>query len=59
MLELAGKTNNFISLIGDFNARSKLLNDIVIPDDSLFEFLMMLWMMNYYHMCMILIVRAV
>ena len=33
MLELAGKTNSFISLIRD------LLNDIVIPDDSLFEIL--------------------
>ncbi|CAG2244943.1 unnamed protein product [Mytilus edulis] len=39
MSELIEKTNSYVSLVGDFNAKTKLLSDIVIPDSKLFEIL--------------------
>lgn len=39
MLVLNSKTDCNVCLVGDFNAKTKLLNDVVIPEDSLFEIL--------------------
>ena len=39
MLNLTEKNNCYATLVGDFNAKTKLLNDIVIPDEALFEIL--------------------
>ncbi|CAG2217207.1 unnamed protein product [Mytilus edulis] len=39
MSDLIEKTNSYVSLVGDFNAKTKLLSDIVIPDSKLFEIL--------------------
>jgi hypothetical protein len=37
MLFLSNKYDCYTSLIGDMNAKTKLLEDVIVPDDSLFE----------------------
>jgi hypothetical protein len=37
MLSLSNKYDCYTSLIGDMNAKTKLLEDVTVPDDSLFE----------------------
>ena len=39
MLSLSNKYDCYASLIGDMNAKTKLLKDVTVPDDSLFEIL--------------------
>jgi hypothetical protein len=39
MLSLSNKYDCYTSLIGDMNAKTKLLEDVTVPDDSLFEIL--------------------
>ncbi|CAC5392713.1 unnamed protein product [Mytilus coruscus] len=39
MSDLIEKTNSYVSLVGDLNAKTKLLSDIVLPDSKLFEIL--------------------
>ncbi|VDI31530.1 Hypothetical predicted protein [Mytilus galloprovincialis] len=39
MIELVNKYNGQPLIVGDLNAKTKLLDDVVIPDDSLFDIL--------------------
>ena len=39
MLFLSNKYDCYTSLIGDMNAKTKLLEDVIVPDDFLFEIL--------------------
>lgn len=39
MLDLSTKHDSYVSLIGDFNSRTKLLNEIIFPENELFEVL--------------------
>ncbi|VDI07422.1 Hypothetical predicted protein [Mytilus galloprovincialis] len=39
MIELVNKYNDQPLIVGDLNAKTKLLDDVVIPDDSLFDIL--------------------
>ena len=39
MFSLSNKYDCYTSLIGDMNVKTKLLEDVTVPDDSLFEIL--------------------